>query len=475
MAGIVSWGAYIPLWRLSRDAIAGAWGSASTGGERSVANNDEDAITMATEAAIDCLAGLARDTVDGLYFASTTAPYREKECSTLVATATDLRPEIITADFGNSLRAATAAFRGALDAIAGDSASQILVTTSDCRIGYPRSTYEQTFGDAAAALLIGSSAESAVTVEGSHSLCNELYDVWRLDKDAYVRSWEERFVIEHGYMENMERTISALLRKTAVSAQDITRAVLYAPNSRTQQGLARRLGLDVETQLQDLFIDNVGIAGCAHVLLMLVAALENAHPGNRILLASYGSGCDAFLLRVNEKIGEVQNTRRAVKGYLDSKRHLSSYARYLSYRGLLEAQPGEPFRLFPAATTGWRERNWAIRMHASQCRNCGTVTFPIERVCYRCRSKDDFDEIRLSDKTARVFTFTLDNLAGRSDDPTVPQIGVEFEYRNARAYLLMTDCDPAEVRVDMPVEMTLRRLYQGAGMYNYFWKCRPIR
>jgi len=57
MAGIISYGAYIPLWRLSRDAIAEAWESASTGGERSVANNDEDTITMASEAAIDCLAG----------------------------------------------------------------------------------------------------------------------------------------------------------------------------------------------------------------------------------------------------------------------------------------------------------------------------------------------------------------------------------------------------------------------------------
>jgi len=74
-----------------------------------------------------------------------------------------------------------------------------------------------------------------------------------------------------------------------------------------------------------------------------------------------------------------------------------------------------------------------------------------------------------------VFTFTLDNLAGRSDDPTIPQVGVEFDYQNTRTYLPMTDCDPGEVKVDMPVEMTFRKLYEGAGMYNYFWKCRPIR
>jgi hydroxymethylglutaryl-CoA synthase len=475
VAGIVSFGAYIPLWRLSRDAIAEAWQSGSIGGERSVANNDEDTITMATEAAIDCLAGRQREEVDGLYFASTSSPYKEKECSTLAAMAVDLRSDIITADFGNSLRAATQALRAAMDAVVSGSANQVVVTASDCRIGYPRSNSEQTFGDAAAALLISNTGKPAVIVEGIYSISNELYDVWRLDKDTYVQSWEDRFVIEHGYTENMVKAISELLRKKALSIKDITRAVLYAPTSRAQQGLARRLGLDVKAQLQDPLINNVGITGCAHVLLMLVAALEEAKAGDRILVASYGSGCDAFLLGVTEEIEKVKGNRRGVKGHLSSRKSLSSYAKYLSYRGLLEPQPGEPFRLFPAATTSWRERNWAIRMHASKCKNCGTVTFPVERICHNCRSKDDFGGVRLSDKGARVFTFTLDNLAGRSDDPTIPQIGVESDYEKARTYLPMTDCDPGEVKVDMPVEMTFRRLYEGAGMYNYFWKCRPIR
>ena len=475
MAGIIAYGAYIPLWRLSRDVIARAWESASIGGERSVANNDEDTITMATEAAIDCLAGSERENIDGLYFASTTSPYKEKECSTLVAMAADLRPEIITADFGNSLRAGTEAFRAALDAVVSGSAGQVLVTASDCRMGCPRSNYEQTFGDAAAALLISSAAKPAVMVEGSYSISSELYDVWRLDKDTYVQSWEDRFIIEHGYIENMEKVISGLLQKKALSVKDITRAVLYAPTSRAQQGLARRLGFDVETQLQDLLISSVGVTGCAHALLMLAAALEEAKAGDKILVASYGSGCDAFLLSVTEELERVKNNRRGMKGHLNSRRPLSSYVRYLSYRELVEAQPGEPFRLFPAATTSWRERNWAIRMHASRCNSCGAVTFPIERVCYNCRSKDNFEEVRLSDRKAKVFTFTLDNLAGRSDDPTIPQIGVEFDYDNTRSYFPMTDCDAGEVEIDMPVEMTFRRLYEGAGMYNYFWKCRPVR
>jgi hydroxymethylglutaryl-CoA synthase len=74
----------------------------------------------------------------------------------------------------------------------------------------------------------------------------------------------------------------------------------------------------------------------------------------------------------------------------------------------------------------------------------------------------------------RVFTYSLDNLAGRGDDPSVVQTVAEME-NGARFYGNMTDCEPAEVALDMPVELTFRRIYEGAGFHNYFWKCRPFR
>jgi len=474
-AGIVSYGAYIPLWRLSRDAIAAAWASRSLGGERSVANNDEDTITMAVEAAVDCLTGYDRQGIDGLYFASTTSPYKEKECAALIAAAVDLRPDIITADFGNSLRAGTAALRAALDAVKAGSARSILVVASDCRIGYPRSDHEQSFGDAAAAVLVSNTASPHVHVEGSYSISDELYDVWRLDKDTYVQSWEDRFITQHGYSDSMHKAVSGLMGKLSLSPDNIDRAILYAPAARAQQALARRLGLGSNTHLQDLLFSDVGISGCAHALLMLADALDEAGPGESILLASYGNGAEAFFLRAGEEIDKLKGGGRGVKGFLNSKKALAGYIKYLSYKGLLEPEPGEPLRLFPSATASWRERNWAIRMHGSKCGNCGTIHFPIERVCFNCNSKDNYEEVRLSDKKAEVFTYTLDNLAGRVDDPTIAQLTLEFEVGKARTYLLMTDCEPEHISVGMPVEMTFRRMYESRGMYQYFWKCRPIR
>ncbi len=475
MTGIASFGAYIPLWRLNRDAIAAAWGRRSLGGERSVANNDEDAATMAVEAVINCLGNIERNSIDGLYFASTTAPFQEKQCAALVAAATDLRTDIVTIDFGNSLRAGTNALKAAYDAVTGGTAQNIIVVASDCRIAYPKSDYEQYFGDGAAAILVSSDANLIATFEASYFISNEMYDVWRLDKDRYVQSWEERFIIEHGYIENMVKAISQFLKTQQVSVDKINKLAAYAPNSRVQQQLAKKLGLDTQSQLQDLLINNLGICGCAHALIMLISALEEASAGDKILVASYGDGCDTFLFDVTNSSSKLQGNKRGYKALLDSRQALPSYERYLSYRGLVEAQPGEPFRLFPSSTASWRERNSSIRFHGSKCNDCGTITYPVQRVCYECRSKDNYEEVRLSDYKGKIFTFTLDNLAGRSDDPVVPQIVIESDLENARIYSMMTDFDSSEVAIGMPVEMTFRRIYEGAGMYNYFWKCRPIR
>ncbi|MFC2039498.1 Zn-ribbon domain-containing OB-fold protein, partial [Chloroflexota bacterium] len=123
----------------------------------------------------------------------------------------------------------------------------------------------------------------------------------------------------------------------------------------------------------------------------------------------------------------------------------------------------------------WRDRGSALRCHGSRCKRCSLVSYPIQRVCFNCRAKDEFEEVRLSDKIGKVFTFSLDNLAGRNDDPVVVQTVVELEEASARIYCMMTDCEPTAVSVDMPVELTFRRIWEGGGFHNYFWKCRPLR
>ena len=100
MVGITSFGAYVPLLRLNCNAI-----EKGLKREKALANFDEDSITMAVAAVNDCLRGVERTSINGLFFASTTSPYQEKGGAPIISVAADLRQDIITADFGNMLRA----------------------------------------------------------------------------------------------------------------------------------------------------------------------------------------------------------------------------------------------------------------------------------------------------------------------------------------------------------------------------------
>ncbi|MBI2957628.1 MAG: hydroxymethylglutaryl-CoA synthase family protein [Chloroflexi bacterium] len=468
MTGITSYGAYIPKYRLSAEVIAQVWGKRGGKDERSVANYDEDSLTMAVEAGADCLVPGNRDGLTGLYFASTTSPYREKQCASIVAAALDLPASLATIDIANSLRAGTNALRTAVDSV--KSGGSALVIASDSRLGFPQTSQELAFGDAAAALVVGNSGVIA-EIEDSFTVSDDITDVWRKDDDEFVRSWEDRWVIMYGYDRNIRAAVSGLLKKTSSKPGDFAKVVMYGPDARSHDAAAKALGF-AATQLQDPLFGKVGNSGAAHALLLLCAALEQAKPGERILVASYGDGADAFSFRITDEIARARKPL-GVHGNLAARRPLTSYGKFLTFHKQLD-QPEELMRVFPAATVMWRSRKWALRGHASKCRKCGTVAFPIQRVCFNCRSKDDFEEVRLTDKKGKVFTFSIDNLAG-TPDPPVTQTVLESEEGSARVYCLMTDCEASDVKVGMPVEFTFRRFHELGGFVNYYWKCRPVR
>jgi 3-hydroxy-3-methylglutaryl CoA synthase len=241
MVGITSYGAYVPMQRLSLGAIAGGGRKATAGGgERAVAYFDEDSITMAVAAAADCLRGVDRASIGGVFFASTSSPYREKQAAALIAKALDLPREVITADFGDSLRAGTTALRSGVDAVTAGSAANVLVIAADCRLAPPRSPLERSFGDAAAAFLIGSEGPVA-TLDARHSIAEEMIDLWRTEGDSYVKTWEDRFVVEQGYLRIVLDAIRGLLKKTGTDPKTIAKGLLYGPDARSHAALAKQI------------------------------------------------------------------------------------------------------------------------------------------------------------------------------------------------------------------------------------------
>ena len=321
MIGICAYGAYLPILRLSRDEIAKQWEGYSLRGERTVANCDEDTITMAVEAGRDCLKTGGKAGVNALFFASTTPPYREKQSAALVATAMDLERKILAADFTDSIRSATIALRQALDTVQGGGAEKVLVTSADIRPGTPQSEFETLFGDGAAAVLVGKENVIA-SLEGAYRHTDEFLDLWRLEDGQFTESWEDRFVKEYGHQRNVVTAGRAFFSEKGIGPAEITKAVIYSPDLRNHQTVAKLLGFDYQKQVQDLLFGNIGITGAAHSLLMLVAALEKAKAGDTILLLGYGDGADAFLFRVTENIEKARGSR-GVSGWLARKLPIS--------------------------------------------------------------------------------------------------------------------------------------------------------
>ena len=468
MAGIAAYGAYVPRYRLGAETAG--WNSRQ---ERTVANFDEDSVTMAVAAGADCLAGRDRNAIDGIIFASTTPPYAEKQCAAIVAAALDLRQDIFAVDVANVLRAGTGAMQAALDAVVAGRAEQALVVVADSRQGAPRGETERASGDGAAAFVIAAHdviAEHA----GSHSITENMLDMWRTPGDNFVRTWEDRFATEEGIERIVPAALSAYCQREGISPGDVSKLALYAPDARRHIRLAQRLGFGAE-QIQEPLFGAVGNTGAAFVPMLLAAALETAGPGDLLLGVSYGDGSDVLGFRVTDGTAGAARPAMGVSGWLAAKKVLGSYETYARWREVwtLEDTSRRPAPASPSVSALWREEDKNVRLYGAKCRACGYVQYPAQRVCVECRRVDDSEPVRLSEKPAEVFTYSMDYIAGAVDTPLVVAV-VDFE-GGGRVLCMMTDRELDEVRVGMPVEMSFRKLRVVNGIHNYYWKAVPRR
>ncbi len=466
MARIISYGAYVPPTRLALATLAGR-PPKQGGPEKAVAWHDEDAVTMAVTAAINCLRGFDRDTLDGVIFACTSYPFGEKQGAAFLARCLDLSREVRTADISGSLRAGTNALLAAVDAVEAGSAKRVLVVASDCRMGAPGSGLEMNFGDGAVAFLVGEQ-DAIATVDASFALSEEIVDVWRNAGDAFVHTWEDRFVVQEGYTPQIVDGVTGLLEKTGTQPSDYAKIALYAPDKRSHGGAVRKLRLAPE-QVQDPLFGRLGNTGCSFALLQLAQALETVKPREKLLVASYGDGAEALALTATDHVGKL-DARRGVAWHLERRRGVASYDDYLKARNLNPTEYESKSDPGLSATIHFRERDEDVSFTGQKCRSCGAVQFPKQRVCETCFSKDAFDRHPLSDKMGRVLTYTFDYFFPTPNPPTVVTI---CEIDGARVHLQLVNVTPEDVKLDMPVELEFRRIHLSGGRPNYYWKATP--
>jgi len=478
MLGIKSYGAYVPQYRMNRNTIYSAIGFLGTfpiPGEKAVANHDEDSISMAVAAGIDCLQGIQRDKIDGLYLATTTQPYLVRQNSAIVAAALDLNSGIGTSDFVSCTKAGTSALIAALDAARREQFNSIIVCASDCRIGKPGGPLEHQYGDGASALLIGNN-DLIASFEGHYSVSCDFPDRWRSVGEAFEHVWEDRFIRDEGYTKIIIEAISGLLNKYDLNIKDLSKIVYPCLYPREHMAIGKQLGAEAG-QIQESILTTVGDTGTASSLMMLAAALEEAQPGDKIVVASYGSGSDAMIFQVTDKISEIQGDR-GFRKHLAPKKELDSYEKYIAFRSVTPIDLGIRGEEIPFTqmSTLWRDRKLVFSLYGSKCTSCGTPQYPPQRVCVnpKCGEIDEMEDYRFSDRKASVFTFTGDNLASSIDPPGIYGV-VDFE-GGGRFWFDFTDCELEAISVGMPMEMTFRRKYidESRGQHGYFWKAKPV-
>lgn len=474
--GILAAGAYIPRLRLARRAIAdaNAWINpalkSQAKGERSMCNWDEDAVTMAVEAARDALAGRERELIGALHFASTTFPFIDRLNAGLVVEALNLPETTSSLDIAGSQRAATSALRTAFGV-----STETLVVAAEQRRAKAASSVEITAGDGAAAILIGE-GQSVARLLAAEAVTADFVDHYRTPEAPHDYQWEERWIRDEGYLKIVPPIVRRCLERAKVAPADIAHFCMPSVLPRVMNAVAKAAGIP-DGAIAANFQGECGDTGAAHALLMLVAALEKAKPGDRILVVGFGQGADALLFECTAALS-VHPNRLGVAGHLARRRVEENYGKLLAFNDTIKIERGmraEADKLTPLSAL-WRNRETVTGFVGGECNVCGTIQFPKSRICVNpnCNELDTQEPHAFADKIGRINSFTADRLTYSPDPPACYGM-IQFE-QGGRWMMDFTDVAAEDLAVGRPMRMMFRikDIDTQRGFRRYFWKAAPL-
>ncbi|UAL12699.1 OB-fold domain-containing protein [Caulobacter segnis] len=476
MAGIAAWGAYAPRLRLSRKAVteANAWVApnlkAKGKGERSMANWDEDALTMAVEAARDALGpDDDRSHIDSLYFASTTAPFADRLNAGIVSAALTLEKSIAASDVTGSQRCGLTALGQAL--AAGGTA---LVAVGEHRKARAVSAQELDFGDGAAAFVV-TDDPGAAELLGRGSVTDDFVDHFRGDDGGFDYYWEERWIRDEGVVKLVPPAIRKALEIAGLSPSDIDHFCFPSTFAGMAATLAKAVGIRPEA-VRDNLAAVMGEAGCAHGPIMFAHALEDAKKDEVILVAQFGQGAEALVFRAT---GAGHGPARGVTGSLADRQEETNYLKFLTFNGLVEWDKGMRAEKDnkTALTTLYRNEDMILGLVGGRCRETGVVQFPRTRISVAPNNPavDTQEPYRFAERKALVLSYSADYLTFSMAPPN--HYGMIVFEGGGRIMMDITDVAPGDVETGLPVRMVFRikEVDEKRGFVRYFWKAAPDR
>ncbi|MEZ5560444.1 MAG: 3-oxoacyl-[acyl-carrier-protein] synthase III C-terminal domain-containing protein [Pseudomonadales bacterium] len=462
MVGITAFGAYVPRLRLQRKAIVDAHVWADPGlagkakGERSMCNWDEDAVTMAVEAGRACLN--SREAAPGaVYFASTSAPFADRQNAGIVATALGLSEEIASLDVGASQKAATGALLQAFGAVAGGLYDEALVAASDKRRTKAASAGELAYGDGAAAVAVGK-RDTLLDFVAAQSATVDFVDHFRAATEEFDYTWEERWIRDEGLARIVPPVVARALDNAGLKSGDVAHFVMPSTIGRAVEGIARQCGIAREAVCGNL--DGVlGETGTAHPLVMLLHALETrVQPGDHVLVVSFGQGCDALVLKATDRLSSFK-PECGVVAALENRQEESNYQKYLAFNDLITLEKGmraERDDYKTALTVTYRKRDMLTGLVGGRCTQCGTLQFPRADICVnpQCRAVNSQEPYPFREEKASILTWSADYLTYTADPPS--HYGMITFENGGRFMTDFTDVNVGDIEVGMPVRMMFR-------------------
>ncbi|OGK10714.1 hypothetical protein A2767_04520 [Candidatus Roizmanbacteria bacterium RIFCSPHIGHO2_01_FULL_35_10] len=340
MIGIVSYGFYIPKYRIKVEDIANTWGKNPEDvkkslkvKEKAVAGNDEDSLTMAYESTSMALSDLKlkNDDIKVIFFGSETPPYVVNPASTILGEFLGIDHNYLAYDTQFACKAATGAMISAGSLVKSGYTNYALVVASDKANSKPHDPLEYTAASGSTAFLIGKD-DVILEIIDQTSFSSDTPDFWRREGIRYP-SHGGRFTGKPSYFFHIQEAAKSLLSKTKMQPSDFAYSIFHMPNGKFPREIAKSLGF-VPTQIElSLTVDYLGNSYTATALTGLVSVLEKAKTGDLILLASYGSGAgsDAFIFKVTNNLDK---RRRVFKRIVEDKRYID-YPNYLKFMGTI--------------------------------------------------------------------------------------------------------------------------------------------
>jgi hydroxymethylglutaryl-CoA synthase len=342
-AGIHGWGVYIPRFRIPMQEIAREWGwpdhqwRALGMMEKAVAGPDEDSTTMGLEASLNAIrrAGVNPKDIGAVFFGTESKPYAVKPSATIIAEAIGATPLTMASDLEFACRAASEGVKASIGLVTSGMVKYALVIGSDTAQANPGDVLEFTASSGAAAFIIGSSKGSAAVFEGSSTYVTDTPDFWRREGSPYPRHGEG-FTGEPAYFAHIIGAVRGLMDKLGLKPSDFNYAVFHQPNGRFPLKVGEMLGFKPEQLKLGLVTPMVGNTYNGSALIGLARILDYAKPGERILVAPFGSGAgsDAYSLIVTDVVEEKRGRAPLVDDYINDK-ILIPYSVYAKFRELI--------------------------------------------------------------------------------------------------------------------------------------------